>query len=219
MKAFKLTPSLLATGSLILLPLLSTPGMAQCVGIDNCVMVWSDEFDGSEVDTTKWTFQLGDGTDYFLPSGWGNAEQQWYTEDNATVAGGFLTITAREESVEPGFQYTSARLRSLRKGDWTYGRLEMRAKMPLGKGLWPAFWMLPTDQVYGGWAASGEIDIVEYLGSDPEEIFGTIHYGGSWPNNTFSGTPYQLPSGTFADDFHEFAIEWEEGEIRWYVDG
>ncbi|MBT8058000.1 MAG: glycoside hydrolase family 16 protein, partial [Gammaproteobacteria bacterium] len=149
---------------------------------------------------------------------WGNNEQQWYTDQNATVAGGFLTITAREESVEPGFNFTSARLRTFRKGDWTYGRMEMRAKMPLGKGLWPAFWMLPTDNVYGGWAASGEIDIVEYLGDDPEEILGTIHYGGEWPNNTFSGQEYRLDSGSFHDDFHEFAIEWEEGEIRWYVD-
>jgi beta-glucanase (GH16 family) len=96
--------------------------------------------------------------------------------------------------------------------------MEMRARMPLGKGLWPAFWMLPTNREYGGWAASGEVDIVEYIGSQPNEIFGTIHYGGEWPSNASSGTPYQLPSGTFDEDFHEFAIEWEEGEIRWYVD-
>jgi beta-glucanase (GH16 family) len=219
MKVVKTSPRLLAAITLVLLPLFSTSVLAQCDKIENCVLVWSDEFNGTEVDTSKWTFQLGDGTDYFLPSGWGNNEQQWYTEENATVADGFLTITAREESVEPGFNFTSARLRSLRKGDWTYGRMEMRAKMPLGKGLWSAFWMMPTDSVYGGWAASGEIDIIEYLGDDPEEVFGTIHYGGSWPNNTFSGTPYRLSSGSFHEEFHEFAIEWEEGEIRWYVDG
>ena len=218
MKVVKTTPRLVAVLSLLLLPLYGTALMAQCVEIENCVMVWSDEFNGTEVDTSKWTFQIGDGTDYFLPSGWGNNELQWYTEQNATVANGLLTITARKESVEPGFQYTSARIRSLRKGDWTYGRMEMRAKMPLGKGLWPAFWMLPTDQRYGGWAASGEIDIVEYLGDDPEEVLGTIHYGGPWPNNTFSGTPYRLQSGNFHDEFHVFAIEWEEGEIRWYMD-
>ena len=91
--------------------------------------------------------------------GWGNNELQYYTDQNATVADGLLTITARKESVEPGFQYTSARLRSLYKGDWTYGRMEMRARMPVGKGMWPAFWMLPSDRGYGGWAASGEIDI------------------------------------------------------------
>ncbi len=206
----------LAAGLLALMGIAS-PLQAQCVGFEYCELVWSDEFAGTEVDTTKWSFQRGDGTEVGLPSGWGNNELQWYTDQNAVVADGFLTITAREETVEPGFSYTSARLRSLGKGDWTYGRMEMRAKMPLGKGLWPAFWMLPTDWEYGGWAASGEIDIVEYLGNDPEEILGTIHYGGEFPSNTFSTTRYRSPEG-FDEDFHVFAIEWEEGEIRWYVD-
>ncbi len=196
----------------------SGPSPAQCVGFEFCTLVWSDEFDGTEVDTAKWSFQRGDGSEVFLPPGWGNNELQWYTDQNATVADGFLNITARKESVEPGWQYTSARLRTRTKGDWTYGRMEMRAKMPLGKGLWPAFWMLPTDGAYGGWAASGEIDIVEYLGSDPEEILGTIHFGGEWPMNVSASSSYTLPSGTFDEDFHVFAIEWEEGEIRWYVD-
>jgi beta-glucanase (GH16 family) len=202
-----------------LLLVFSSTIQAQCVELENCELVWSDEFDGTAVDTTKWSFQLGDGSEVNLPRGWGNNEQQWYTENNATVANGFLTITARKESVQASFNYTSARLRSYRKGDWTYGRLEMRAKMPLGKGLWSAFWLLSTNREYGGWAASGELDIVEYLGSEPDEVFGTIHYGGEWPNNTFSGTPYKLPEGDrFDQDFHVFAIEWEEGEIRWYVD-
>ncbi|NIR36470.1 MAG: family 16 glycosylhydrolase, partial [Gammaproteobacteria bacterium] len=137
---------------------------------------------------------------------------------NATVADGFLTITAKEEAAG-GYDYTSARMRSLGKGDWTFGRMEMRARMPIGQGLWPAFWMLPSDSVYGGWAASGEIDIVEYIGSQPNRILGTIHYGGPWPCNVYSTTSYFLPSGTFHDDFHVFAVEWELGEIRWYVDG
>ena len=119
-----------------------------------------------------------------------------------------------------GLDYTSARMRSLGKGDWTFGRMEMRAKMPIGQGLWPAFWMLSSDtSIYGAWAASGEIDIVEYIGSEPDRIFGTIHYGASFPGNVFSSTDYFLPSGTFNDDFHVFAMEWEFGEIRWYVDG
>ena len=92
--------------------------------------------------------------------------------------------------------------------------------MPIGQGFWPAFWMLSSDtSIYGPWAASGEIDIVEYIGSDPNRIFGTIHYGASFPGNIFSSTDYFLPSGTFNDDFHVFAMEWEFGEIRWYVDG
>jgi beta-glucanase (GH16 family) len=197
----------------------SHPVAAQCADLPGCVLVWSDEFNGTEVDLGKWTFQLGDGSEVGLPGGWGNSELQYYTEDNATVAGGFLTITAKEEAVG-GLDYTSSRLRSLGKGDWTFGRMEMRAKMPIGQGLWPAFWMLSSDtSIYGPWAASGEIDIVEYIGSDPNRIFGTIHYGASFPGNVFSSTDYFLPSGTFNDDFHEFAMEWEFGEIRWYVDG
>ena len=193
--------------------------MAQCDALPGCVLVWSDEFDGAAVDTSKWTFQLGDGSEVGLPGGWGNNELQYYQAENATVAGGFLTITAKEESVG-GLDYTSARMRSLGKGDWTFGRMEMRAKMPIGQGFWPAFWMLSSDtSIYGPWAASGEIDIVEYIGSEPDKIFGTIHYGASFPGNIFTGTDYFLPSGTFNDDFHVFAIEWEFGEIRWYIDG
>ncbi len=108
---FQRMPTMLAALSLILLPAFSAPAHAQCVGIEFCELVWSDEFDGTEVDTTKWSFQRGDGTEVFLPPGWGNNEQQWYTDQNATVADGFLTITAREEVVEPGYRYTSARRR------------------------------------------------------------------------------------------------------------
>ncbi|MEM6797579.1 MAG: glycoside hydrolase family 16 protein, partial [Acidobacteriota bacterium] len=193
---------------------------AQCAEIEGCVLVWSDEFDGTQVDLSKWTFQLGDGSEVGLPGGWGNNELQYYAEENATVADGMLTITAREESLAPGFEYSSARMRSLGKGDWTFGRMEMRAKMPIGQGLWPAFWMLSSDpSIYGVWAASGEIDIMEYIGSEPDKIFGTIHYGASFPGNVFSSTDTFLPSGTFADDFYVYAIEWEFGEIRWYLDG
>lgn len=220
MQRLKPSTSLLAVLSLVLSSVFSPPSHAQCQGFEYCELVWSDEFDGNDLDTfSKWSYQLGDGRSEGLPSGWGNAELQWYTDQNTTVADGLLTITAQRESVEPGFQYTSSRLRTKYRAEWTYGRMEMRAKFPVGKGFWPAFWMLPTDQtIYGTWAASGEIDIVEYLGSEPETIFGTIHYGGAWPNNQHSGEEYTLPTGTFADDFHVFAIEWEPNEIRWYVD-
>ena len=180
-------------------------------------LVWSDEFDGASLDLTKWTPQLGDGCDLGI-CGWGNNELQWYQAENAVVADGLLTITAREESAG-GKQYTSARLRTYRKGDWTYARVEARARLPVGQGLWPAIWMLPTDDVYGGWAASGEIDIMELVGDEPATVHGTLHYGGTWPNNRSSGDSFTLSSGTFADDFHTFAIEWEEGVIRWFVDG
>jgi beta-glucanase (GH16 family) len=195
------------------------PASAQCDRLPGCTLVWSDEFDGSSVDPSKWSFQTGDGTEVGLPPGWGNNELQFYRPENASVAGGMLTITAKEEPFG-GYLYTSARMRTLGKGEWTYGRMEMRAKMPIGRGLWPAFWMLPSDSVYGGWASSGEIDIVEYVGQVAYRILGTIHYGGPWPYNVYSTTNYYLPSGsgTFHDDFHVFAIEWDYGEIRWYVD-
>ncbi len=181
-------------------------------------LVFADEFDGTAVDPANWTFLLGDGTDVGLPPGWGNNELQYYREENTTVAGGLMTITAKEEFFS-GNNYTSSRLITENKQDFTYGRMEMRAKLPIGQGIWPAFWMFFTAPgEYGGWAASGEIDIMEYIGSKPNEIFGTIHYGQPFPGNVFSSIDYILPSGTFNDDFHVFAIEWEPGEIRWFVD-
>ncbi len=191
---------------------------AQCDRIPYCELVWADEFDGAEVDSSKWELQVGDGTSEGLPAGWGNNELQWYQPENAAVADGLLTITARREMVS-GYDYTSARLRTRGKGDFTYGRVEMRARMPIGQGLWAAFWMLPTRERYGGWAASGEIDVVEHLGHEPDRIHGTIHFGSPWPGNTSSTADWRLGGGTFHDRFHLFAVEWEPGEIRWYVDG
>ncbi len=181
-------------------------------------LVFADEFDGTEVNTDNWTFLIGDGTSVGLPPGWGNNELQYYREENTTVAGGLMTITAKEEFFS-GYNYTSSRLITENKQDFTYGRMEMRAKMPIGQGLWPAYWMFFTQPgEYGGWAASGEIDIMEYIGSKPDEVFGTIHFGQPFPGNVFSSVEYTLPSGNFNDDFHVFAIEWEPTEIRWYVD-
>jgi len=180
-------------------------------------LVWSDEFEGTRLDPERWSVQVGDGCDIDL-CGWGNNELQWYREENVQVSGGVLTITARAEP-EGGKAYTSARIRTLGKGDWTYGRVDVRARLPLGRGLWPAIWMLPSEDRYGTWAASGEIDIVELVGHEPDRVHGTLHYGGEWPDNVYSGAPFVLPSGTFADRFHTFTLVWQEGEIRWYVDG
>ncbi|MDH3589449.1 MAG: glycoside hydrolase family 16 protein [Gammaproteobacteria bacterium] len=193
----------------------TTPAGANCTAGD-CVLVWADEFEGVALDTGKWEPMIGNGSAYGL-SGWGNNELQYYRSENAVVADGVLTITAREENFG-GYGYTSARLRTLNLGDWKYGRFEMRARLPVTQGMWPAFWMLPTASNYGTWAASGEIDIMESLGHEPESIHGTIHYGGPFPENVSSGNQYFLPPGS-ATDFHVYAIEWEEGEIRWYVDG
>ncbi len=190
---------------------------------------WSDEFDGDEVDKKKWDFDLSNGfrddrANQWIP-GWGNAELQYYTDQpsNVFVADGMLHIVARKESHEQ-FNYTSARIKSRRRDrsalfNQTYGRFEFRAKLPTGQGIWPALWMLPQEDTYGTWAASGEIDVLESRGQKPHEILGTIHYGSRWPSNKHSGETYQLPNGGTIADFHVYAIEWEPGEIRWFLDG
>ena len=183
----------------------------------NWKLVWADEFDRDTLNTEKWSYQTGTGTEYGLDR-WGNNELQYYQEENVSVNDGLMTITARRENVG-GSQFTSGRIRTADMGDWTYGRFEFRAKMPEGQGLWAAIWMLPTDENYGGWAASGEIDIMEYLGQDTSTVHGTIHYGGQWPDNQYRGTDYVTDDTAFHKKFHTFALEWEEGKLRWYVDG
>lgn len=189
-------------------------------------MVWSDEFDGNEIDRTKWGFQLGNGLYNYDTKqwihGWGNEELQYYTKDNASIRDGRLVITARKESLH-GCGYTSARMRTVTSEGETllsrrYGRFEIRAKLPVGQGLWPAIWMLPDDAPYGGWAASGEIDIMEARGQEPGKVLGTIHYGAGWPANEHSGGELVFPEGEGIADFHTYAIEWGPGVIRWYVD-
>jgi beta-glucanase (GH16 family) len=177
-------------------------------------MVWNDEFDGAIVDQAKWSFQIGDGCPNCT---WGNGELQYYRAENATVQNGTLRITAREESFG-GLDYTSARMRTIDKGDWKYGRFEIRARLPTGKGLWPAIWMLPTDHAYGVWAASGEIDIMEMRGRVSNVVQGTIYFGRSFPDQQNSTGLFTLPNGDFTTDFHVFALEWDPWELRWFVD-
>lgn len=175
-------------------------------------LVWSDEFDGNTLDTSKWSYQIGSN------GGWGNNEKQYYRAENALVKNGYLTIIAKKENFDD-FAYTSARIRTINKGDWKYGKFEMRAKMPVGLGMWPACWMMPTKSVYGSWPLSGEIDIMEYLGHQTSIIHGTLHYGDKPPNNKHSGKPYRLRNGDFHQDFHTFTLIWENGEFQWLVDG
>lgn len=179
-------------------------------------LIWSDEFDGDALNLDNWSYEIGDGCDRNL-CGWGNQELQSYQEENAVVSDGTLKITARQETIGNS-EYTSARLISRGKQDFTYGRMEARIKVPAGQGTWPAFWMLPTDEAYGGWPQSGEIDIMEYVGREPNQVLGTIHYGQPWPNNSFTGGSIELEEPV-ASDFHEFAIEWDEDVIHWFLDG
>lgn len=173
-------------------------------------LIWSDEFNGTALDGTKWTAETGGG-------GWGNSELQYYKAANATVSSGTLKITAKKEKVQAN-NYTSARIKTYLKGDWTYGRFEARIKLPKGAGLWPAFWMMPTDSYYGTWPKSGEMDISELIGSKPTNSFGTLHYGTSSTDHQYKTANFYLNSGTYADGFHTFAIEWQAGVIKWFVD-
>jgi beta-glucanase (GH16 family) len=178
-------------------------------------LVWSDEFDGSSVDTSKWVFESGTGS-----GGWGNNERQFYTSrtNNASVAGGVLRIIARQE-VTNGSPYTSARMKTQGRYSKKYGRIEFRSKLPVGVGCWPANWMMPETSAYGGWASSGEIDVMESRGSDPTRVEGTIHYGGTWPNNVYTGAPYIFPNGGLATNFHTYMVEWSTNSLKWFVDG
>jgi beta-glucanase (GH16 family) len=185
---------------------------------DTLTLVWSDEFDAQQLDPEVWFFESGDGSQYGIP-GWGNNELQWYLEDSAELRDGLLVITAREESVG-GKSYTSARLNTRDRFAFKYGRIEARIRFPGGQGIWPAFWMLPQDDVYGTWAASGEIDVVEAVnlgGTGRNTVFGTIHYGGEFPANQSSTNDYLVATDATAD-FHTYALEWDATELRWYVD-
>ena len=198
-------------------------------------MVMREEFDGSSLNPAMWEAMVGDGTDYGFASnqdlGWGNLEDQWYLAANATVANGMLTITAKDEvapnipthadgSARKPYPYTSARLRTINKFDFKYGRVEARAKAAPGAGLWSAIWMLSTDSPYGGWPTGGEVDIMEVInpGEDNENVFQTVHYGAPWPLNRQAGKS-GLDVSDPGSEFHVYAIEWDEDEIRWYIDG
>ncbi len=175
--------------------------------------VWCDEFNYTGLpDSDKWNYDIGG-------NGWGNGEDQYYTledEDNAYVEDGYLTITAIKESYQSN-NYTSARLITKNNGDWLYGKIQIKAKLPSGRGTWPAIWMLPTDWEYGGWPDSGEIDIMEHVGYDPNNVHTTLHTAAyNHMLNTQIG--YSYSGTTFESDFHLYEIEWEPGVIRTYVD-
>lgn len=186
-------------------------------------LVWNDEFNGTEIDHAKWSFETGNGfkaDEGMWIGGWGNSELQFYTTrpSNAFTKDGALHIRAIKEDYF-GCAYTSARIHT--KGHFAkcFGRIEFKAKLPAGQGLWPALWMLPTDNAYGSWAASGEIDVLEARGQEPNKVSGTIHYGSRWPANAHSGGEYKFPAGGDITGFHVYAVEWDSSAIRWYVDG
>lgn len=214
-KSFSVKLAGLIVLSLCSLFMASTLQAQQC---QTATPVWADEFNGNSLDTSKWETMIGDGCDLGI-CGWGNNELQSYQADNATVANGLLTITAKKQRVRAK-AYTSARLRTANMpngGQWTNGRFEARLKLPDGTGMWPAFWMLPTDPAES-WPISGEIDILEATGQADMIAFGTIHYGQLFPDNEFTGGRILKQPDAWSDGFHTYAIEWEPNEMRWYVD-
>ncbi|GAB4179275.1 MAG: hypothetical protein Kow00108_15240 [Calditrichia bacterium] len=185
--------------------------------IPGWTLVWQDEFETRYIDNSKWEHEVN-------AWGGGNNELQYYTNRpaNSFIRDGHLVIRALKETYtgdEGTREYTSARIRTLDKGDWKYGRFDIKAKLPEGQGLWPAIWMLPSDWVYGGWPASGEIDIMECLGHQPEKIYGTIHFGGPGNQHVHTGGEFELEGESFSEDFHVFTLIWDTTKFEWYVDG
>lgn len=181
-------------------------------------LVWSDEFDGDTINPSNWTYDIGGW-------GWGNGEAQYYTDrpENARVENGLLVIEARQEKFDEKY-YTSARLITQGLQSFQYGRIEARIKVPPGAGLWPAFWLLgsnfsrnPDDPFDSNWPHVGEVDIMEYVGREPDLVMGTAHgpgYSGAGGLGRWNRQEYDI-----ADDFHTYAVEWDETGISWYYDG
>ena len=181
-------------------------------------LVWEDNFDvDGAPDASKWAFEIGDGTAQGIP-GWGNNELQYYTDrpENVSVENGVLKITARQESFE-GSGYTSARLITKGLFQQKYGRFDARVKLPTGQGLWPAFWLLGDDSNGDIWPQIGEIDVMEYLGDEPTQIFGTIQ-GPQYSGGESISKEYVLDADRFDTGFHIFGIEWTPNVINFYVD-
>jgi len=186
-------------------------------------IVWSDEFNGTSINTNNWTFEIG--SDCPDNCGWGNNELEYYTSrtNNAYVSGGLLHIVAQQESYA-GYNYTSARMKTQGKQSWVYGRMEARIQIPRGQGIWPAFWMLGTNIDSVGWPTCGEIDIMENIGktSDQGTDHGTIHgpqSGGDYNGGAGVGGTYTLPGGAaLADNFHIYGVEWTTNQITWFLD-
>ena len=172
-------------------------------------LVWSDEFNGTVIDPKNWIFDKGG-------NGWGNVELEYYTDrtENARVENGMLVIEALQEKYE-GLNYTSARLNSRGLQEFTYGRIEARLKLPYGQGIWPAFWMLGSN---ASWPLGGEIDIMEFIGKTPDTIYQTVH-GPGYSGGKNVGSHIALTVDSLKNDFHVYAIEWQENEIRWFIDG
>lgn len=211
------TTSTSTTTTTTSLPIIDPPPPMPPEAPEGMELVWSDEFDGDQIDPANWTYDIGGW-------GWGNGESQYYTDrpENARIEDGMLVIELRQEKYE-GSYYTSARLLTRGLQEFRYGRIEARLKVPKGKGTWPAFWMLGSgfeqeaeDEAFR-WPFVGEIDIMEYVGREPDLVIGTIHgpgYAGAGGKSNWNRQDFDI-----GDDWHTFAVDWDETGIRWFFDG
>lgn len=190
-------------------------------------LIWQQDFVRRNADLKAWNIRIGndllDDQGNAVISGWGNGEQQYYTgnSDNLYLDGQGLNLRAKREMVKAAdgrnFSYTSARIDTRDSFSFCYGKLIVRAKLPIGAGMWPAIWLLPQDKVNGDWPASGEIDMVEAKGRLQQHVFGTLHYGKDWEHKVTKEFSHVLEGGTISE-FHDYALEWNADSIRWLVD-
>lgn len=181
---------------------------------EGLTLVWEDDFSGTSLNTNDWSYEIGRGS-----NGWGNNELQFYRQENTSIVDGHLVITAKKENFN-GAQYTSSRLITKDKKSFQYGRVDIRAALPKGQGIWPAFWMLGNNFPTVGWPKCGEIDIMEMVGGAGKDntVYGTLH----WDNNgshacTCGDDGYTIASGSLANEFHVYSIVWNANKITWYV--
>jgi beta-glucanase (GH16 family) len=199
---------------------ISNVGYSTPLSYPNMSLVWNDEFEGSELNAANWTHETGNGA-----SGWGNNELQFYQAANTTLQDGYLVIKAKNEVVG-GFNYTSSRIITKGKQEFKYGRVDIRAILPKGQGIWPALWMLGANisDVGVGWPKCGEIDIMELIGGTGtgagrnDKIYGTVHWDNSGSYASYGGNTTLTNGKIFADEFHVFSIVWDENYIKWYLD-
>ncbi|MFZ8835948.1 MAG: family 16 glycosylhydrolase [Flavobacteriales bacterium] len=191
---------------------ISDDGYQAADSYEGMTLVWSDEFEGTSIDLSNWTYDLGNGS-----GGWGNNELETYTNsaNNSFVADGKLFIKAEKVGDNA---YTSARMKTQGLHEFQYGRIDVRALLPKGQGIWPAIWMLGANHSEVGWPACGEIDIMELLGHLPGTVHGTAHWGIDWPNWNHQGLSTSIYPDHFDQEFHVFSIDWQANEIRYLMD-
>ncbi len=192
----------------------SNTGYTTPLSYPGYTLVWNDEFSGTTPDLSTWNTEIGNGS-----GGWGNHELEYYTGNtkNLFVSNGNLVIEARKEPIN-GLNYSSARITTQNKKTFTFGRIDIRAKLPVDKGIWPALWMLGANINTQPWPACGEIDMMELIGTYPGRVYGTMHWKAVTGNHASKGSQYDLSSGNFSQQFHVFSIIWSQDMIKWLVD-